>query len=107
LDDENEARSQDATVKVRTWCKGLLDVFVFHVDPREGAIDQELLDKDSTSKPPGFNRVLESGSDLGLEFTFVKFTHRSIPDYLMSIIQDRAEKYGFNETILQIALSQC
>jgi hypothetical protein len=107
LDDEHEARSQDATVKVRTWCKGLLDIFIFHVDPREGAIDQELLDKDSTSKPPGFNRVLESCSDLGLEFTFVKFTHRSIPDYLMSIIQDRAEKYGFNETILQIALSQC
>lgn len=97
VDEEHETRSQDAAVKIRTWCRGLLDVI--NVDQRDitSTFDRELWDTDSESKSSGYDRKSESGSDSGREFTFVKFTHRSIPDFLMSVIQNRATEYGFDD----------
>jgi hypothetical protein len=84
-------------MKIRKWCKGLLDVFTIDQNDVTNTFDQHLQDADSESLSVGSDGKSESSSDPGPIFAFVKFTHRSIPDFLMSVIQDRAAEYSFND----------
>lgn len=100
---KHETRSQDAAVKVRTWCKGLLDVTSIRQRDIFSRLDQEPWYNDAESKQSSVDQQSESGSESTSDvdqrqFTFVKFTHRSVPDFLMSIIQTRASEYSFDDS---------
>jgi len=96
VDDEHSIRCQDAAVKIRTWCRGLLEVFTVDQNDIMDAFDQDLQDANSESLTVSSDGKSKSWSDSGPKFAFVKFTHRSIPDFLMSVIQDKAAEYTFN-----------
>ena len=82
-----KARSEDTAARVRTWCRGLLDVYKV-----EGWAISEHIPPILRDPPPSL------GDGSKPEFTIIAFTHRSIPDFLSSIISERATEYGFDDS---------
>ncbi|KAH8898426.1 hypothetical protein GQ53DRAFT_837333 [Thozetella sp. PMI_491] len=95
---KHELQRQSVIVKIRMWCRGLLDVLT--VDQWDVAGDLDLESGDDHSEWSLSNpdeAVLESGTDHKKNFMLLKFTHRAIPEYLMSIIQDKAREHDFDD----------
>ncbi|RYP66289.1 hypothetical protein DL771_007871 [Monosporascus sp. 5C6A] len=81
-DDEYRAESRKAAGKIKSWCKGLLDV------------------------PDDLSLSTAPFHDLTL-----RFAHRSIPDFLASVIPIRARKFAFSDddiaqAILAVTITQ-
>ena len=71
----------NAVNSIRSWCKGLLDAF------------------DITDSGTSWDKQVEF-PDASLDdesLTAVRFMHRSIPDYLLSIIREKASDHGFDD----------
>ncbi|KAH7305663.1 hypothetical protein BKA65DRAFT_560139 [Rhexocercosporidium sp. MPI-PUGE-AT-0058] len=97
IDNDHSIRCQEATVKIRTWCRGLLEVFTVDQTDIMDTFDQSLHDTELSSPAVRFDGNAKSLFGQEPKFGFLKFTHRSIPDFLMSVIHDKAGEHNFND----------
>jgi len=85
--------------------KGLLDVFTVE---EEGILEVSNFGWDIEQEEPVLWEPDQarpmSAPKIPPRFAFVKFTHRSIPDFLLSIIQERAKEYFFEDTDVATAI---
>lgn len=81
-----------AVNSVQTWCKGLLDVF----DTPDSDDNGTPAEYHNTNRPQ-YGNMSRDSSPKRRSLTTVKFMHRSIPDYLLSIIREKASDQGFDD----------
>lgn len=77
-----ELQTQKAAVTIKTWCRGLVDVEFFD----HGSFQE--------FRHPTWGPNREPGGRLGL----IKFAHRSIPEFLVGVIQAAAEEHRFDDS---------
>ncbi|KAK3319785.1 hypothetical protein B0T19DRAFT_271667 [Cercophora scortea] len=76
---DHNTRGEDAAIKVRTWCRGLLDVDTLAVDQLRDQFPY------FPYEDRGSEEATES-TEADKTFIIAKFAHRSIPDYLNTVI---------------------
>ena len=95
LSASHEDVCHNTAVTIKTWCKGLIDVDA--IDAREVSVvflqSEDYYYKNGTAT----GAVGKSTSSGGCVFNFCKFAHRSVPDFLLSVIRSKAVDYSFTD----------
>ncbi|KAK1749743.1 hypothetical protein QBC47DRAFT_439766 [Echria macrotheca] len=96
IEDHHELVSE-TSIAVGRWCKGLLDVVTLKGNKPAPLANGGYLDSEDSGTD-------NSSSEHEQEFSLVKFTHRSVPDFLLSDIRVRASEYNITDEDVMLGI---